>query len=78
MFQPGDLVQRKTGGPLMTVVESAGDFGFVCQWFDGFDPKSAIIPEASLLKTYAPPKTSWRTRPRRSDSSRSSTKKRPA
>ena len=78
MFQPGDLVRRKTGGPLMTVVESAGDNGFVCQWFDGFDPKSAIIPVASLQKPYAPPEASWRPRTRRSDSSRSSTKKRPA
>jgi uncharacterized protein YodC (DUF2158 family) len=63
MIQPGDLVQLKSGGRLMTVTESLGDRGFRCQWFDGFDPRSAVYPEAILEKAYTPPETSWRTSP---------------
>jgi uncharacterized protein YodC (DUF2158 family) len=56
MIQPGDLVRRKTGGRLMTVTESLGDRGFRCQWFDGFDPRSAVYPEAILEKAYTRPR----------------------
>lgn len=38
-FKLGDVVQLKSGGPLMTVtaIASAGDY--VCEWFSGDEPK---------------------------------------
>lgn len=50
-FKPGDVVQLKSGGPLMTI-ENVGNYGGVakahCQWFDG--PKSCAdtFPLSSL------------------------------
>jgi uncharacterized protein YodC (DUF2158 family) len=45
--KPGDVVQLKSGGPLMTVlaVEKAG---VVCTWFDKNNHKTATFPESTL------------------------------
>jgi uncharacterized protein YodC (DUF2158 family) len=51
-FQPGDQVQLKSGGPIMTVVEYAeymDGFGYMCQWFDAKNElKSSVFKEAVL------------------------------
>jgi uncharacterized protein YodC (DUF2158 family) len=51
-FQVGDVVQLRSGGPLMTVVFMAlGPDGAPmvdCIWFDKADKKEATFPAATL------------------------------
>ena len=48
MFKAGDVVQLKSGGPLMTVSEADGNV-VQCRWFNGTEEKaSSYTPE--LLK----------------------------
>ena len=46
-FYKGDIVQLKSGGPLMTVVES-NRFGVTCQWFVNGQLGSARFEEDVL------------------------------
>lgn len=39
-FAPGDVVQMRSGGPLMTVVSVEGD-DHVCSWMERSGPQSA-------------------------------------
>jgi uncharacterized protein YodC (DUF2158 family) len=50
MFKPGDVVQLKSGGPLMTVT-AIDHSGVVCTWFDKNNHKTATFP-ASTLELY--------------------------
>lgn len=55
-FKPGDIVQLKSGGPPMTVVEfDAYHQAFHCEWFKGASLEKANIAEAAL-KLYVAPK----------------------
>jgi uncharacterized protein YodC (DUF2158 family) len=50
-FKIGDLVQLKSGGPIMTVREVANIDGVAkawCDWFDGKKENRADYPLASL------------------------------
>jgi uncharacterized protein YodC (DUF2158 family) len=51
-FQPGDIVQLKSGGPRMTVEHFDPGSGneYECQWFDGGALQSGFFPAASLVK----------------------------
>jgi uncharacterized protein YodC (DUF2158 family) len=47
-MNPGDVVQLKSGGPLMTV-ESVDQSGVICVWFDAkHNRKQERFPEATL------------------------------
>ena len=48
MFKAGDVVQLKSGGPLMTVFEIDGNLAS-CRWFSGNDEKASSFP-MELLK----------------------------
>jgi len=53
-MQPGDVVQLKSGGPIMTVQE-VKPAGVVCTWFDEkHNLKTAAFPEA-MLDSYQDP-----------------------
>ncbi|MDN8559321.1 YodC family protein [Citrobacter werkmanii] len=48
-FKGGEVVQLKSGGPVMTVSHySASSETYVCQWFDKNDLKASKFPENSL------------------------------
>lgn len=50
-FKPGDVVQLKSGGPLMTIAHYASDFEqFWCEWFDGKKEKGHHFSPAVLKK----------------------------
>lgn len=49
MFQIGDVVQLKSGGPKMTV-ESMDTDGVKCVWFDKNDSKAAVFPVGTLAR----------------------------
>lgn len=51
-FQPGDTVQLKSGGPVMTVesIEPDGVEDVLCLWFDGMQKKQDRFASASLAK----------------------------
>lgn len=47
-FQPGDVVQLKSGGTLMTV-SKVMDAGAYCTWFDETGAmQGRVLPEATL------------------------------
>lgn len=48
MFKEGDVVQLKSGGPLMTIISKYDDDSFNCTWFDGSIPKSSVFPKTAL------------------------------
>lgn len=55
-FKDGDLVQLKSGGPAMTVLE-VNDAGMViCTWFDSKDESQEKAFKENLLKIYKKPK----------------------
>lgn len=55
MFKPGDVVQLKSGSPLMTVSEivtdRAGVNKVVVSWFDNNEPKNSHFV-AAMLEPY--------------------------
>ncbi len=48
-MKPGDIVQLKSGSPLMTVL-AINQGGVVCTWFNNNDNKAATFPESALEK----------------------------
>ena len=46
-MKQGDVVQLKSGGPLMTVV-AIDKSGVVCTWFDKNNHKTTTFPETTL------------------------------
>jgi uncharacterized protein YodC (DUF2158 family) len=60
MFQAGDVVQLKAGGPMMTVERATnradGVFLVVCTWFDGHGEvqSKSFIPETLKAASPAP------------------------
>lgn len=52
MFEPGQLVVLRSGGPKMTVAKVDGDL-VICVWQRGDDTKRETF-EAALLKPYEP------------------------
>jgi uncharacterized protein YodC (DUF2158 family) len=46
-MKPGDVVQLKSGAPLMTVI-AINQAGVVCTWFDKNNHKTATFPETTL------------------------------
>lgn len=54
MFNVGDVVQLKSGGPAMTVVLVGMNDGvreLVCVWFVANKPERSTFPEAALEAT---------------------------
>ena len=54
-FQPGDVVQLKSGGPAMTVGRRVAEDSIRCHWFDGATAKTEIFPTAAI-RLYEGPK----------------------
>ena len=48
MFQKGDKVRLKTGGPAMVVEHRMASGGHKCLWFDGNERKSGVFDPATL------------------------------
>jgi uncharacterized protein YodC (DUF2158 family) len=63
-FNPGDVVQMKSGGPLMTVVSFEGG-SYVCSWMERSGPQSSpkyakkkeLFTEIELVKSGRGPMT---------------------
>ena len=56
IFKPGDVVQLKSGGPVMTVSgKHAFTDGVICKWFDGKKPAEDVF-SAELLARYEAPR----------------------
>jgi uncharacterized protein YodC (DUF2158 family) len=55
-FQPGDVVQLKSGGPAMTVGGKVAEDSIRCHWFDGATAKTEIFPTAAI-RLYEGPKS---------------------
>jgi uncharacterized protein YodC (DUF2158 family) len=56
-FSVGDIVQLKSGGPLMTIkkigeysADKSGTLSAQCTWFDGKKPYSEVFPLHTLIK----------------------------
>lgn len=49
-FHAGDLVQLKSGGPIMTVVENSHDGRYFCQWFAGKKLEAGHFNASTLAK----------------------------
>jgi uncharacterized protein YodC (DUF2158 family) len=50
----GELVQLKSGGPVMTVKEKLS-IDYRCQWFAGKKLETGVFPPDSLQPAAAPP-----------------------
>lgn len=60
-FKPGDLVQLKSGGPVMTIQHINSD-GCFCRWFDAANLLQHATLPIETLKLYEetkPGKMSW-------------------
>ena len=42
-FKKGDVVQLKSGGPLMTISNYTQNDKVFCQWFNGKEPKGEVF-----------------------------------
>ncbi|MBV8858305.1 MAG: DUF2158 domain-containing protein [Acidobacteria bacterium] len=49
-FNEGDLVQLKSGGPVMTVTKATGANSLTCKWFEGSSVHTDYFPPAALRK----------------------------
>ena len=49
-MQPGDVVQLKSGGPLMTIAWIDDNGEAYCEWFDGSKNLGAKFAIISLMK----------------------------
>jgi uncharacterized protein YodC (DUF2158 family) len=49
-FKVGDVVQLKSGGPLMTIVADEGSGNFFCRWFNGGQIDQSAFPSTALRK----------------------------
>ena len=49
-FKKGDVVQLKSGGPTMTIRAISSEYGVLCQWFVGDDPRRTHFDPESLRK----------------------------
>jgi uncharacterized protein YodC (DUF2158 family) len=49
IFEPGDTVKLKSGGPLMTVNNVDGE-DVICVWFEGKDAKERAFKSATLKR----------------------------
>jgi len=58
MFQVGDVVQLKSGGPLMTVSELQGNIVH-CRWFVGNEEKSSSFASELLKSANTGPKFAY-------------------
>lgn len=51
-FKPGDLVELKSGGPVMTVERvnniHSGEITYSCSWFAGAKDSHKIFAEAAI------------------------------
>ena len=57
MFKDGDVVQLKSGGPLMTIEKVNEKNSYFCVWFDGNSPATKSFHGTSL-KIYEEPNLS--------------------
>jgi uncharacterized protein YodC (DUF2158 family) len=64
MFKNGDVVQLKSGGPLMTVSEVIGN-DVHCRWFVGNEEKSSSFSSEMLKLAATGPKAFYVPRRRR-------------
>ncbi len=62
-LKAGDVVQLKSGGPLMTVGEITRSNRRHCYWFDGVQLKNTMFDTVTLRRP-DPPKKKPRPRPR--------------
>jgi uncharacterized protein YodC (DUF2158 family) len=53
-FTSGDLVQLKSGGPIMTAGQAGSDGRIMCAYFDGNALKHVTIPPEQLKKVEPP------------------------
>jgi uncharacterized protein YodC (DUF2158 family) len=51
MFNLGDVVQLKSGGPAMTITSIEDEGGFYCIWFDGNKQTGGTF-KGVVLKAY--------------------------
>jgi uncharacterized protein YodC (DUF2158 family) len=51
VFKPGDTVQLKSGGPVMTVEQVDEKTGVRCQWFYGDKMNRSWFKPETLTKT---------------------------
>jgi len=49
-FKDGDVVQLKSGGPLMTIKEPHDPGTFICEWFEGAKKQQSVFKGTSLEK----------------------------
>lgn len=49
-FSPGDVVQLKSGGPLMTVINIADGGAVWCMWFPSSEKTERASFQAATLK----------------------------
>ena len=52
-FKSGDVVQLKSGGPVMTVYSEGRDDVLICVWFDGTERKQGGFKPAMLIEANA-------------------------
>jgi uncharacterized protein YodC (DUF2158 family) len=49
-FKDGDMVELKSGGPKMTIMEIDDQGGLTCQWFSGSELTNAYFDKNSVIK----------------------------
>lgn len=51
-FAPGDVVQMKSGGPIMTVEDVRDDGKVICHWFGDKNKQEMGVFPAAVLEKY--------------------------